>query len=106
MYKLISILTVLLLVTACNKNRPSQIDSTDVTEPVGQNTIENSPTRQSLCGSAPLIQDRRKLERTLLKKNIINEAMSTEEKDKAIREYIHKRNAEYQLCVKTEGKSS
>ncbi len=69
-------------------------------------TKQSPKTIKLHCYMPPPIQDIHKLEPLLIKQGLISENMTFEEKDKALRDYIRRKNQAFNLCKKGKGKGN
>jgi hypothetical protein len=79
---------------SCNGNK-----SQESSAPLIHNT-KQTRTNPKLCGSAPIIKDKNKIEQSLRSKGTITPEMSQQESDALVKEFIQKKNAQYQRCIK------
>jgi hypothetical protein len=94
----ISLSMSLLMLVACTSNE-NQEQNQNAGEPevTGTKQVKSDPR---LCGSAPAIQDKGKIEQSLRKKGTITPEMSQQQSDALVKEFIQKKNAQYQRCIK------
>jgi uncharacterized protein YcfL len=88
----------LLILVACTSNENKAVEpQKEAQEVTRAKPVKSDP---SLCGSAPIIRDKSKIEQSLRTKGTITPEMSQQKSDELVKEFIQNKNDQYQRCIK------
>lgn len=94
-------LVLFCVLTGCqNSGEPPTTQSSNDTNTATISTASQPLPVPSPCQKPSPVKDIWNLEPMLMKTGEINDSMSKEEKERVIKSYIARKNAQYQICIK------